>query len=480
MYVKRFEQPEMANLPLFLNGTLNPENRWIKLAALIPWGDIDKIYAKNFASKLGPNALPSRIAFGALIIQTKLGLTDEETVEQLAENPYLQYFIGLSEFKLEKLFDSSMMTHFRKRFNSPEVIKINDLLHKLETKKKKQESIGKDDDNDNFPTQNKGKLIVDATCAPADIAHPTELGLLNKARLKTEKMIDILWSFYSEKGIKNKPRSYRRKGRQAFSAIIKQKRPGKKKIRAAIRIQLSCVNRNLRSIDRLLNHVSVVKMGSKLHHELLVINTLYQQQQQMFDQCKHSIEDRIVSISQPHIRPIVRGKAKAATEFGAKVSISLIDGWSFVDTIDFDAYNEGVELKSQIEKYRQRFGHYPESIHADKIYRNRGNRKFCKEHNIRLSGPKLGRNTADTEKLKAEKKQIRDDEGIRSAVEGRFGVGKRRYSLDRIMVKLENTSATVIALIFLVMNLDQLVFLRFIFGWLFYMVSQKNLQRSVA
>lgn len=281
--------------------------------------------------------------------------------------------------------------------------------------------------------------------------------MLNKARLKTEKIIDILWSYHPEKGIKTKPRSYRRKGRQAFSAIIKQKRPGKKKIRAAIRVQLSCVSRNLRSIDQLLDHVSVEKLGSKLHHDLLVINTLYEQQQQMFDQRKHSIEDRIVSISQPHIRPIIRGKAKAATEFGAKVSISLVDGWSFVDTIDFNAYNEGVELKSQIKKYRQRFGHYPESVHADKIYRNRENRKFCKEHNIRLSGPKLGRSTADSEKLKAEKEQIRADEGVRSAVEGRFGVGKRRYSLDRIMAKLENTSATVIALIFLVMNLDQLV-----------------------
>ena len=113
-------------------------------------------------------------------------------------------------------------------------------------------------------------------------------------------------------------------------------------------------------------------------------------------------------------------------------------------------------------------GHYPESVHADKIYRNRKNRKFCKEHNIRLSGPKLGRSTADSEKLIAEKEQIRADEGIRSAVEGRFGVGKRRYSLDRIMAKLENTSATVIAFIFLVMNLDQLVFLRLFFDRLFH------------
>jgi len=89
-----------------------------------------------------------------------------------------------------------------------------------------------------------------------------------------------------------------------------------------------------------------------------------------------------------------------------------------------------------------------------------------------LSGPKLGRNTADHQKLKTEKEQIRADEGVRSAVEGRFGVGKRRYSLDRIMAKLENTSATVIALIFLVMNLDQLVFWRLFFDCLFHISSQ--------
>jgi hypothetical protein len=153
---------------------------------------------------------------------------------------------------------------------------------------------------------------------------------------------------------------------------------GKKKIRAANRIQLSCVKRNLGSIDRLLNHVSVEKLGSKLHHDLLVINTLYQQQQQMFDQRKRSIENRIVSISQPHIRPIVRGKAKCATEFGAKVSISLVDGWSFVDTISFDAYNEGIELKSQIEKYRQRFGYYPKSVHADRIIATEKTEGFAK------------------------------------------------------------------------------------------------------
>ena len=110
----------------------------------------------------------------------------------------------------------------------------------------------------------------------------------------------------------------------------------------------------------------------------------------------HRISARIVSISQPHVRPRfhrmkARGKASAKVEFGAKTAVSLIDGISFVDRISWDAYNESEDLKNQIEHYRKRFGHDPESVHADKIYRTRENRRYCKERGIRLSGPALGR-----------------------------------------------------------------------------------------
>jgi len=137
-----------------------------------------------------------------------------------------------------------------------------------------------------------------------------------------------------------------------------------------------------------------------------------------------------VNISQPHVRPIKRGKAGSDTEFGAKVSISLIDEISFVDRISWDNLNEGIDLIAQIEAYRKRFGCYPESVHADEIYRNRENRRYCKKHEIRLSGPKLGRppkvTAANALELKAAKKQARQDEIDRNAVEGKFGQGKRR------------------------------------------------------
>jgi len=167
------------------------------------------------------------------------------------------------------------------------------------------------------------------------------------------------------------------------------------------------------------------------------------------------------------VRPIKRGKAGAATEFGAKISVSLIDGAAFVDRISWDAYNESGDLQSQINSYLNRFGHYPESVHADKIYRNRDNRKFCKKHGIRLSGPPLGRPPADVEKQREVKQQARQDERDRIPIEGKFGQGKRRFSLARIMCKLDVTSVTAITVAFVVMNLEKWLkghFLALFFG----------------
>lgn len=452
MYKKSTDQPQMANLPYFLDSTLDPNNRWVKLAHQIPWTDVEELYALNFKSGKGPKALSARVALGSLIIQIKLCLSDEETVLSISENPYLQYFIGLEMYKQEAPFDPSMMTHFRKRLNPENVKEIDSLLHEIQQSKKKTDEQNSDDDD---PPQNKGQLIVDATCAPADIHYPTDLGLLNQAREKTEKIIDILWKKRSNLEEKVKPRTYRKAARKKFTAIIAQKRVSHKKRRSAIDFQLNCVRRNLTSINKLKECAPLSLLRPNLYKDLLVLDTLYRQQQEMFDQKKHSVDDRIVSIQQPHIRPIVRGKAGAFTEFGAKLSISLVDGWSFVDTISFDAYNEGGELERQINTYKERFGYYPESVHADKIYKNRVNRKFCQELGIRLSGPKLGRPTKDLDKLKAQRVVQYRDEGIRNAVEGRFGVGKRRYCLDKIMAKLKTTAETTIALIFMVMNLER-------------------------
>ncbi len=159
-----------------------------------------------------------------------------------------------------------------------------------------------------------------------------------------------------------------------------------------------------------------------------------------------------MSISQPYIRPIVKGKAKASKEFGAKVAISMVDGYMYVDELSWDPFNESVNLQQTVEDYKKRFGYYPEAVLADQIYRNRDNRAFCKKEGIRLSGPRLGQPKAGETRIK-ERLEFQDM-GERNAVEGGFGVGKRKYGLARIMAHLKETAESVIVLQFIVMNLE--------------------------
>jgi len=295
-------------------------------------------------------------------------------------------------------------------------------------------------------------LIVDATCAPADISYPTDLGLLNGARVHTEKIIDILYKQIKDHTHK-KPRTYRNIARVDYLAVAKQRRPSRNKRRQALKKQLQYIKRNLAHIEHLIESGATLEgLNKKQYKTLLVLTEVYRQQQWLFDNNKQSIEDRIVSLSQPHVRPIVRGKAGKSVEFGAKISASCFEGYVFVDRMSWDNFNESGDLKTQVEAYYSFTGYYPESVHADRIYRTRENRAWCKERGIRISGPPLGRPPANVSK--ETKKQALEDERVRNAIEGKFGQGKRRFGLNRVMAKLDNTSGTVIAITFLVMNLS--------------------------
>src|SRR5699024_10540714 len=221
----------------------------------------------------------------------------------------------------------------------------------------------------------QGKLLIDATCAPADIAYPTDVGLLNKAREKLESMIDTLHAPLI--GKQRKPRTYRKKARKQYLYLSKQRKPGKEKIRKAIHQQLGYVKRNLKHVEKL-GKDSLHTLSQKQYRDLLVIQELYRQQAMMFKEESTRIDDRIVSISQPHVRPIVRGKANARVEFGAKLSVSVVDGYAFLDVLSWDSYHEGKRLRESVEKYKNRYGYYPEAVLADTIYRTRENRAYCK------------------------------------------------------------------------------------------------------
>jgi hypothetical protein len=258
-----------------------------------------------------------------------------------------------------------------------------------------------------------------------------------------------------------KPRTYRQNARRDYLRVAKAKKPGREKLRQGIGEQLRYLRRNLHTIAGMAQEGLLIALPPKRYRQLLIIKELYRQQLWMYTHRCHRIADRLVSISQPHVRPIVRGKAGHPVEFGAKISVSLVDGISVVDRISWDAYNESVDLVEQIEAYHRRFGHYPASVHADQIYRTRENRQYCHSKGIRLSGPPLGRprkiSQTNAEQVKRDQQQGRDDATARMAVEGKFGQGKRRLGLGRIMAKLAATSEVMIQVSFLVMNLEHLL-----------------------
>ena len=265
-----------------------------------------------------------RMVLGSLIIKEKLGLSDVETVEQIRENPYLQYFLGLEEFQYEAPFDASLMTHFRKRFKHADLAALQEDLLRRQQEKEKQSNRHDDDDDSGGNPSNKGKLIVDATCAPADIAYPTDIGLLNDAREKSEQLIDKLHE-HAPEGMK-KPRTYRQQARKDFLAVSMKRSLSGRSLRRGIRKQLQYLGRNLKSIGKLSATVSLSVLEARWYRTLLVISELYRQQLEMYRTNRRTIAERLVSISQPHVRPIVRGKASARTEFGMKLCVSS-EGW---------------------------------------------------------------------------------------------------------------------------------------------------------
>ncbi len=416
---------------------LHEDNRWVKKATTIPWPAIEKRYAALFTNQKGNVAKPLRLGLGACIIQGEYHYSDVETTLQIQENPYLQYFCGYKAYDDSKApFDPSLMVYFRKRL-TPEILgEINEMI--LAT-----QNAGESDDDDDG---NGGTIIVDATCAPSQIKYPQDTALLNEARENTETLIDALHT----PGTK-KPRTYRKRAHKDYLALVRTRKPGQKKIRKAIGQQLRYLSRNLKSIDAMRSAGGILTPRQQFRLE--TIRKVCEQQRSMYDARNHSVSDRIVSLSQPWLRPIVRGKAKAAVEFGAKLDISVVNGWTRLEVLSFDAYNEAGGLPDMLERYRQRTGRYPARVLADKIYRNRENLAYCKERNIRLSGPALGRPKKD---IAPNQRQNYVDECERVEVERRFSLAKRSCGLGLITARLQQTACHCIAMSILLLNLRKI------------------------
>ena len=466
---------------------LDPSNRWVKMADLVPWDDMAKVFFKVMSPDQGRASVDLRVVLGALLIKHIEGISDEDTIPYIQENIYAQYFVGLPSFQTAPVFTPTLFVEIRKRLGESGARQLNDVVlkqarrlraikHRAKPRKKnskdKEDGGSQDGGAEAEPTQpknevvkneqpseevrNKGTLKVDATVAPQHIGYPTDTRLLHEARLYSEELIDKLYA--GSTLWKKKPRTYRRKAQEEYLAFAKKRKRGKPEIRRMRGKLLRYLRRNLGHIHRMLDELEQAGQAIPWKYPqwriLWILQEFYRQQDILHRDRRKRIDNRIVNIFQPYVRPIKRGKGGAKdTEFGAKLNMSETEGFVRMDQVAFESFNEGNFLKDQVEGYKALYGYYPELLLADRIYLTRENRKYMKDRDIRHSGKPLGR---PAEMPRHEKQKRKKEQNKRSEIEGKFGQAKSKYGLDDILTQRQDTSYACIGLILLALNLIKL------------------------
>lgn len=525
---------------------LDKTNRWVVLAEKLPWDSLASVYYRKMSSRMGAGTKDARLVIGALYIKHRMRLSDEDTISMIRENIYMQYFLGLPGYTYEKVFDPSLFVYIRRRLGVSEFNEFTDILESASSKilsgkgnasptssckrpgkdgvpsaSPKGHGSGASDSADGKPGNSatkgreykapqaarvskstapadqpgscvkldedgrphKGDMLLDATACVADIKYPTDLDLLNDSRGKAELLIDNICKRKSFE----KPRTYRQKARRDYLYAIKRRNLGKNKRRKAIKKQIQYLRRDIKYINDLLDKcvedVRVLTKGELKY--FWVIQNLLLQQETMYRDKTHSVDERMVSIHQPHVRPVPRGKARAKTEFGSKIDLAMHDGYGYIERFKWGAFNESEDLDTAVYNYYMRYGYFPSRVFIDKIYATRKNLDWLSSMHIQFVGMPLGK--AGKEYMEKQK-QLLKGLGTRNRVEGRFGLDKRSCDLGCVMARTPKTSESWIAASNFVANImnfiDEVLFVFFRklhylgWNWLrlrgFYLTGRQN------
>ena len=442
-YYSQYRSHDLFELQESLSG-LSKVNRWVKLADNLPWDQIEKEYNKRLKnSHSGAGNKPARMVVGALIVKHVENLSDEKTILAIQENPYMQYLLGLTKFTEKPVFVPELFVLVRKRLDHDFFNMLTLMLAEADGSKPKKEST------DNEGNSHGGTIKVDATCCDAEVRYPTDCNLLEDGSRLIDRLLDKFCTAYKIK----KPQTHRVEARQAFIQLTKKKRRGKKLIDKTKLVQIRCLQADFQTFLDFLGKQSSILLACFSRHDFKCLKAafkMYEQQKMMFEQNVRRCADRIISIYQPHLRPIVRGKAKAKVEFGAKIGASIVNGYTYVDHLSWDAYNESSDLPMQMELYKKRFGMLPREIQADKLYLGKENRKYIKDCHVDCYNRPLGRPPKECNDGHAEDKKRAI--GERNEIEATFGTSKRVYRANDIRAKLDDTADTWIGACFFAKN----------------------------
>jgi hypothetical protein len=436
MYVKKDKNTlELFKELMPWGGKLNENNRWLRLTELVPWEELETEYSKYFSENRGRPGLDSQLVMGVICIKHMLKLSDKDAVEQVLENPYMQAFCGLESFATERLFDDSSLSKLRKRLGKKYFRQLEKKVLEVLKARKIIKARG---------------IMVDATVFPSNIRYPMDVGLLNEVR---EWLVKHIKEISKQLGIWT--RTYCCKAKKEYINFSKKRRRTKKAVREAKKQMLQYVRRNIKQLVVLFE--ALRKQGKEvtkvMNRQIEIIKIIMEQQWDMYRRRSHVVKDRIVSFTQPKVRPIVRGKDGKKVEFGPKGQLSLIDRYLFLDFMSFENFNEAKKLIESIRLFIERFGKKPEEMIGDGIYGNRDNRRFLKDEGIESTLKPLGRKTK-TQEYQKKKRWIKKKQRIRNQIEGFIGHAKEHFGLDRIRYKIDGGAEIWIRMGLLAMNLD--------------------------
>ena len=279
-------------------------------------------------------------------------------------------------------------------------------------------------------------MYTDATCYESEMRYPTDAKLLWEG---IEKSYVTMCGLSRRLGLR-RPRTKFIDVQKANLVYRKQRRRTKGQTRKMTRRLLELLGKILKEIRRMVreNENAESLMTPREKGDMEIITKMYRQQKNNFrsGNGRESIPDRIVSISKPYVRPIVRGKESKNVEFGAKVNNILVDGISFIEKLSFNAFNEGTRLVHCLKMHKRLFGVDAKKIGGDAGYAGATNRDHCKKNGIQTSFAKRGRPFSEEKKdlVRQELARVRA-----TAMEGSFGTQKEHYDLKRVKARTRLT-----------------------------------------
>jgi transposase, IS5 family len=438
MYTKESEEHQFSfTHDWFVVPEVDKNHELIKIAKAIDWVSVSEKLSRFYCADNGRPAKPSRAKVGLLILKHLYRYSDVELADLIKRDIYAQYLCDVSLKEAKNFINPSTLSKFRKQIGVEGVKLIEqEVFMSLQRTKLL-----------------KGRrLVCDTTVVPSDIAYPTDVSLLDKVRREAVHYLDTARQFGAKAY-----RTYKRTARRVFITYQKIRHHTTQSRRRAQRKLLQFSRRNINQLKEAMETITADahKITGNIQDKFIketqcfldTASVIITQQKDVYHGLP--VQERIVSVHKPHIRPMVRGKYPVEVEFGPKALLNLKNKCLFIESLNFANISDSSLLGTAIDAYKERFGAYPSQLSTDRGFWSKENYRLAEEKNIsKIAIENKGKSSYLAHKPFRERMRR-----LRCSIEAKISLAKRKYGLDRIRYHIAGGEEMWIRLGLIAMNL---------------------------